>query len=342
MSLTSLCTAAGRKAIEQVPISLWRRLMPRDVFAWYYHMISDQALPHAAPIGRYKDDVQFDADLEFLKRAGTVMHYDQVHQHRLHSQPVPPRAFHISFDDGFRECFDVARPVLLRHGLSAAFFVATDFIDNRELMWVHRVAVCIDRAVRAAAEDVAAAIQGLNTRFNLSLDRRAALVTWLRGLKQTQQDEIGAACELLGVDVPAYLSYHRPYLTVEQIKQMAAEGFTIGAHSTKHHILGEMNDPREIETEIVESCRIIREITGAAQVPFAFPFHGVGVDRELLADIRRRHDFVGLIFDTQKLVADERFIVQRVPSDSTARAAPGASNLPYLMVRAYLKHKKLM
>ena len=92
---------------------------------------------------------------------------------------------------------------------------------------------------------------------------------------------------------------------------MHAEGFTIGAHTTTHRKLISLSDA-EVEAEIVDSCQAIREITGQEIIPFAFPHSGAGLDRRFLADIRARHPFVGLFFDTKGMRRDADFIINRV------------------------------
>ena len=81
--------------------------------------------------------------------------------------------------------------------------------------------------------------------------------------------------------------------------------------SCSHRWLQDLS-PDEARHEIVESCRIVRDITGQSTVPFAFPYFGGGLARTWLADIRNTHDFVGLFFDTDGLREDAPFVVQRV------------------------------
>ena len=115
----------------------------------------------------------------------------------------------------------------------------------------------------------------------------------------------------LGIEPQSYLQKVQPYLTTQQIRQLQADGFTIGAHSRSHQRLQGL--PRdEAEREIVESCRIIRDITGQSSVPFAFPYFGGELDRAWLRRMREQHDFIGLFFDTDGLREDEPFVVQRV------------------------------
>ena len=127
-------------------------------------------------------------------------------------------------------------------------------------------------------------------------------------------------CERLGVQPEAYLRATQPYLTRAQIRALHADGFTIGAHSRSHRYLGDLS-PQEAEAEIVESCRVIQEITGQASVPFAFPYFGGRLDRAWLGDLRRRHEMIGLYFDTDGLREDEPFVVQRVFGERFTRDA---------------------
>ena len=56
----------------------------------------------------------------------------------------------------------------------------------------------------------------------------------------------------------------------------------------------------------------MRDLTGQCTAPFAFPYSVAGLDRAWLAELRRRHEGVGLFFDTDGLREDESFVVQRV------------------------------
>jgi peptidoglycan/xylan/chitin deacetylase (PgdA/CDA1 family) len=118
-------------------------------------------------------------------------------------------------------------------------------------------------------------------------------------------------CTRLGVEPQTYLRRAQPYLTTQQLRDLHADGFTIGAHSCSHRPLQDLA-PAEASDEIVHSCRIVRDITGQPEVPFAFPYFGGGIDRAWLADLRRQHPCIGLYFDTDGLREDEAFVVQRV------------------------------
>ena len=54
----------------------------------------------------------------------------------------------MTFDDGYLDNHDVALPILVKHGVRAVFFLATDYIERRRLFWWDRVS-----SARARARD---------------------------------------------------------------------------------------------------------------------------------------------------------------------------------------------
>ena len=51
-----------------------------------------------------------------IKKHVNLVDDAQVKAHRLHGARLPKRALHLSFDDGFAECYSVARPLAASAG----------------------------------------------------------------------------------------------------------------------------------------------------------------------------------------------------------------------------------
>src|SRR4029453_16058094 len=62
---------------------------------------------------------------------------------------LPPRALTITFDDGYADNCTVALPILQRHELRAAFFIATDYLDGGR-MWNDTVIEAVRGCSRSA------------------------------------------------------------------------------------------------------------------------------------------------------------------------------------------------
>jgi peptidoglycan/xylan/chitin deacetylase (PgdA/CDA1 family) len=321
---------------DRVPLRLLGKAVPRDVTALFYHTVASGPMPHVTPLYAIKTPEDFERDLIFLKRNFTLVGHDDLVAHRRGSRPLPERAAVISFDDGFAECFTLARPLLTQHGVSATFFVCNDFIDNKSLMYRNRVALCISRLESAPAAEQHRLMGALGRKFGIDSQSPKAVRDWLLGLGYADGPKIDEACECLGISVEAFLRDRRPYMTLAQIEQLHAEGFTIGAHTSDHPQLHQLGDWAQVREQVRTSSDLVRSITGRRLVPFAFPFNGVHLPRAQLNELLSELDSIDLMYDTNNLMRDSDFIVNRIWSDTPRGASRSRSNLPTLISMAYL------
>jgi peptidoglycan/xylan/chitin deacetylase (PgdA/CDA1 family) len=335
--------------------SVLERTVPTDVLALGYHMVSDEDLPHLK-LYAYKSRRQFENDVALVQ--GQTVEYADIVNHRLHGAALPRNRVLFTFDDGFTECFENVRPILRKYGVGGVFFVSTDFIDDRLLFHETKLSLCFTEIERCGADRIGALRERLareplraaghedRAALLLSQARRAGpleeerrdLLLCLLSLWHDHEPELDRFCELLGVDAVDYVRRRQVFMSSRQLKTLAAEGFTIGAHALSHHSLQTMSRDR-IEREIVSSCEVVREVTGQKCVPFAFPYTGAEIDRALLSDIRSRHRFIELIFDSGPLRRDEPFVVDRVLwLDDPAGDSP-MSNVPVRLREELWKHQ---
>jgi peptidoglycan/xylan/chitin deacetylase (PgdA/CDA1 family) len=314
------------------PIWLLRRAFPEPILCLCYHMVSDVSVPHVKHY-KFLSTAEFEQDLDYLESRFQYLSYEQiVESRRSQTNGSSKTAICLTFDDGFAECLSVVRPILLRRGATCIFFIITDLIDNRAAFFETRASLCVDAVLRHPVEEVEAIFRelGLQSRARIAeatyhnlvpkqmarywsqFDERVRpMLVWLLMTKPDDAELVDQLCRRLHVDVEGYVEKQRPYLSKEQILQLQSDGFTIGAHGCGHHRLQSLS-VEQAEWEIVQSCRTIRDLTGQTSVPFAFPYFGEGLDRRWLAELRERHPFVGLFFDTQGQRRDLPIVVQRI------------------------------
>ena len=312
-------------------------IVPRDVIGFCYHTVSDRQLPHVESLYRCKSVAQFRRDLEWMRKSYRVVGYGELERARSEAGKAngKPCAV-ITFDDGLVECHDVIRPVLLEYGLPAIFFVTTEFLDNRRLFYRQKVALCIEASSRLAPAEATAVRSDVARFFGATINSAAQLDARLQAATWSEEPAIDATCERLGIDPQQYLRTVRPYLTRAQLLALAADGFTIGAHGTSHQKLGAMTEP-EARSEIVAACGAVHELVPAPSVPFAFPFNGRGVSREMMRALRETNPQIGLFFDSTELAAEPAFVVNRLVVDDPHGAGASGSNLPSRVRRAYAR-----
>lgn len=332
-------SALGRRLAKTIrrsmPLSLYPYLIRRDVIGIFYHSVSDQRLPHVQHLYPPESVGRFAAALGYIKKHYQPVADAQVFAYRIEGKPLPSRALHLSFDDGFAECYSVARPLLQKSGIPCTFFVTSGWVDNQYMFYRNKISLCIESVQQLPYDAAKMVFTSLNNAVDTKLASVQGFETWIRSLEPQDEPVIDMTAKMLGIDVQDYLKSQKPYMSREQIREMHEAGFTIGAHTVSHTKLS-LLAPDQIETEIVESARFVQEITSAEKVPFSFPYSASGADRSLLAAIRKRHPFLGLFYDTMDLRQDERFIVNRIWAEKSAyRKAGSETNLPALLHAAY-------
>jgi peptidoglycan/xylan/chitin deacetylase (PgdA/CDA1 family) len=329
--------------VRFVPMRLMRTILPGRVFIVCYHAVSARPLPHITNLYDIKSPQQFEQDLLFFKQHCVVAGHDELVAHQQGRHRLPAGSVCITFDDGFSQCHDTVRPLLLKHGMPCTFFVCTSMIDNRTMMYRNAISLCLDRLRTMNDAELGAVAARLGSRYRALLDTREQLGKWMLNLTYPERDKLQTLCELLALDIDEFLRRHKPYMTREQIVDLSRDGFTIGAHSCNHPELWLLNWA-DATREIVESCDVVRQLTLQPSVPFAFPFNGARLSRDKLAQLRREHPFVGLFYDTNDLRLERDFVVNRIGGDTPAGCEAGQSNFPLLMREAYalepLRHIK--
>ena len=195
---------------------------------------------------------------------------------RLDNHELPAGAASLTFDDGYLDNLEVAAPLLQSHGLSATFFVATDFMDGG-LMWNDRV---IESIRRTAVGTLALPQFGLPPLAVDSLQqRRAAVVTLLDALKYMPFSERLAA--VVAVERACGVDQH-PALMMNtgHVRRLASAGFEIGAHTCSHPILTQLPDA-QAEQEIAGSRARLQAILNAEVPLFAYPNGREGKDFDM-------------------------------------------------------------
>jgi peptidoglycan/xylan/chitin deacetylase (PgdA/CDA1 family) len=320
---------------DVIPLRAYRRIIPRELVGFVYHLVSEQPGPHVRHLYSCKTPEMFERDLIYLSQKFALPEYDQLFDGsggvRLARQE--PGAAFVTFDDGLAECSSVVGSMLARHQVPCIFFMITECIDNRYMMYRHKVSLCISKMMEMPESDLNSGI-GLSCMLTSAADTKADLINVVLSLKEKDSGKIDRLCEALGVDCRSYLEKNKPYLTQGQIKELMRSGFKIGAHTRRHAFLADLT-AEEMEDEIVGSCNEVRDITGDDKVPFAFPFSGAGVERAFVRYLRQKHPVIGPVFDTGGVAIDAPFVFNRITADCPSSNSAFHTNIPDLLHGAY-------
>jgi peptidoglycan/xylan/chitin deacetylase (PgdA/CDA1 family) len=111
-------------------LGLHRRLSRGRAVIVAFHRIDDRY--PGTPINTTGPELA--AFLAFFKRFYSVISLPELLE-RLRRGDDVTNCLVITFDDGYRDNFSTAAPMLARHGLPACFFLVTDFVDSNITPW---------------------------------------------------------------------------------------------------------------------------------------------------------------------------------------------------------------
>lgn len=99
----------------------------------YHHIADPPAGAKAVERDLSVSPARFEEQLRYLREAGyqSITTTDLVY-HLTLGRPLPPKPVIITFDDGYRDVYTNAFPLLQKYGFTATIYVITDFVD-REL-----------------------------------------------------------------------------------------------------------------------------------------------------------------------------------------------------------------
>lgn len=176
----------------------------------------------------------------------------------------------ITFDDGWRDTFDVAVPVLSSMGIPATIFVTTDKIGSHTPFWQQ----ILGKAFRLASDSQDGVVaEKLRSTFGLSADAHFTPETFKRTVMRIKQNYQRDTDDCIFDELGPFVTNsenERLFLSEEEIAKLATEGYEIGSHTVSHPILTKVN-PKQLTSELVESKNRLEKITGRVIDSIAYP-----------------------------------------------------------------------
>lgn len=200
---------------------------------------------------------EFDAQIRFLRKEADIIQLADI-EHVLTSPRR--RGVLLTFDDGYRDNYELAFPVLKQHGASAVFFLTSGFLDNGFAAWWDEISWMV----------LSSPLPGVPAHSmvprSIPFDdphRQRAIQELLRIHKQLPWDETVEFRQemrrLLRVGEFPLEEARANWMTWDMVREMSSAGMELGGHTVTHPVLANLDRNRQ-QYEINESkARIERE-----------------------------------------------------------------------------------
>lgn len=257
------------------------------VFLPFYHTVSNKNLPYILNYP-YRNSAEFEKELDFFLKYFTPVSLEKLIRHKNSSKKI----FHLSFDDGLKECSEIIAPVLLKKGIPATFFINAGFADN--VMLFHRYKASLVLAEILKKQNSEAEIFLKNNNLEGPKILQAGI---------SKNEILNETARILGIDFSVFLASNNPYLNTKQIVQLQNLGFTIGAHSYNHPEFWEIGEEEQFE-QVKKSMDWVNEKIKPKIKAFAFPFTDDSVSKNVLQKIIKEN-ICDITFGTAGIKYDE-------------------------------------
>ena len=182
------------------------------------------------------------------------------------------RYLQLTFDDGYRDNYQAAFPVLRAHGVSATFFVTTGYVDAPSLPWWDEIAWMVRGSERPGLPrscftreplvfDGPTRIEAVRRLGSVSSaltpGARRRLLDWLGEATGTGRGDSSVGRDL--------------WMTWDMMREMRAGGMSFGAHTVSHPELSRLSRAEQT-AEIRGSLQRLEAELGASSRVFCYPF----------------------------------------------------------------------
>jgi peptidoglycan/xylan/chitin deacetylase (PgdA/CDA1 family) len=203
---------------------------------------------------------------------------------------LPNNSVIITIDDGYRDNYEYAYPLLKKYGIPATIFLTTDFVTNKSWLW----ADLINYILKKTDLDV---ITYKNNLFSKAFDIKTpdkrhqaqlSLFNYFRSIDNDAKNNLLIElADKLHVNIPTQVTADYQPLTWEQIREMNNNGIDFGSHTCTHPICSRLKDD-SLKYELIESKKEIERHLNIKADFFCYP-NGQPEDlnNEVIVEVRK-------------------------------------------------------
>jgi len=230
----------------------------------------------------------------------------------LQNGEIPPKVACITFDDGYKDNYVFAFPILKKYDIPATIFLTTGYVGG---LWPHLEARFSIWNTRIPKFD----IEGLGCHLLDSSENRISAMNsvelQLDNLPWKEKTQaLETLIDVLDVDFPNEIRNAYSF-TWEEVAEMAENSISFGSHTVTHTNLTKLpiDEARE---EIIQSKEQIERAIGVPCTLFAYPN---GKCNSKIISLLKEHAFKGAVVTSTPNIFNREnlFSIYRIPGKDT-------------------------
>jgi peptidoglycan/xylan/chitin deacetylase (PgdA/CDA1 family) len=244
-----------------------KKMFAPQISIFAYHRVGPQLHDW---LYRSVNEYVFEKQIQWLKSTHTIISLEELADLiRENTQPAGNVAV-ITFDDGYKDNYRYAFPILKKYRVPATIFLTTGCIDQRRLLWGDALDYIVLTTDADRIEHEQLGTIPIKTRKQKSSALFEIKQNIMKKIPNSQKLRLLEDLECdLGVEIPEH-SGDDIMLSWDEVRRMREEGMLFGAHTVTHPILSNTTF-KEAQFEIEGSKHRIEEELGERISTFAYP-----------------------------------------------------------------------
>jgi peptidoglycan/xylan/chitin deacetylase (PgdA/CDA1 family) len=272
MSIGKAARNAAKKAfVASGALGFAHKLAAPAAVILRYHSIQDHPEQFANTIGR--DSIHatsiFERHMELIARRFSAVSLDDVALFLKGDKTLPQRAVAITFDDGYKDNFRYAAPILSRFGIPATFYVLVGAVDRSKAPWY-----CVLRHAFWTARNPKWTDPATGTVHDLK-DSRKREAAFMDAAGICAKSSASAREELVqgathSLEPEPFPHENDLMMTWDDARTLAKSGHIVGSHTLTHPNVAHVSAD-DAHTELADSKIKLEKELGGPVKHFSYP-----------------------------------------------------------------------
>lgn len=252
-------------------LNLFRLISRNKAIILLYHGVVKNPIKGPIRNSAYShiDVHNFRHHMQYLKEKYNIITLEHLCEIINSAGKIPDYAIVITFDDGYRNIFENAYPVLCNYSITSSVFLTSRLVNNDDWLWVDKLEYMVDIAMVESVD-----ILGKSFRLLSKLAKRIFLNFMRHKLKRMNEEKrnkvIQELIKKLNVTIPEHPSEEYRLMNYSEVSQMDNGLVAFGVHTPEHTILT-LENPEKARRLILESKQEISAQLKRDVDLFAYP-----------------------------------------------------------------------
>lgn len=224
--------------------------------------------------GKHINAKEFSRQMLFIKENCNILSLDDIVDIKTRKDKWPKKSVAVTFDDGFKNNYTTAAPILKDLEIPATFYVCSGMIETNKMFWVDKIEDCINLTK--------------NNEINILLDEQTHFKLDTRAEKIFAVNHIKSFCKMVDVPTKERVLESLEKLTDVQPRTSNADNyqmmswaelkslnddplFTIGGHTLYHDIMSAHDNEEKMFKDIELSKGLLEFNLNQKIIHFSYP-----------------------------------------------------------------------